>query len=418
MISKKLFLDIGSSTVKAYTLSPTGLKPLTALSIPFKQDFDSRKGISPLNKDKLFKFINQLQEQNPRASIKIFATAVFRKLSPRARLAFGDEFFQKTRLYFNIIDQTLENYYLELALTGKYRLDQPALFINIGGGSTELVVVRAGKTVKRVNLDLGVGAILSNFPQINQPASGISLSDILRFSKKLLPPLPQKTKIAFYTGGELTYMRLAGYRLRPNKLFKDADHPFIIKYQDFSAGNKNIFEKITLNQLELLMPENPGWMRGARACSAIAQAICRQYQIQTIIPSDSNLVHGAVRREFRKAVISGSFRKHLKEILSLKKKFEKNGVKVLSPRFEQAKNPGQEFVVFTGEEHLSPLALERHHLNSIAKSDVLIVCDPQGYVGASALLEIGFAQALRKKVIFTQKPQEFMLNTLPAQIGL
>jgi len=67
---------------------------------------------------------------------------------------------------------------------------------------------------------------------------------------------------------------------------------------------------------------------------------------------------------------------------------------------------------------MSPLELERHHLSSIANSDALIVCDPEGYVGASALIEIGFANALGKRIIFTEKPEEFMLNTLPADVNL
>lgn len=94
------------------------------------------------------------------------------------------------------------------------------------------------------------------------------------------------------------------------------------------------------------------------------------------------------------------------------------GVKVLSPRFIEPKNPGEEFVVFRGEENLSPLELERYHLNSIINSDTLIICDPDGYVGASTLLEIGFTQSLGKRIIFTEKPQEFVLNNLPAEFGL
>jgi CheY-like chemotaxis protein len=102
---------------------------------------------------------------------------------------------------------------------------------------------------------------------------------------------------------------------------------------------------------------------------------------------------------------------------TLKKELEAKGIAILSPRFEEPKNPGEEFVVFSGEEGISPLQLERHHLNSITKSDALMVCDPQGYVGASALIEIGFAHALNKRVIYTEKPQEFMLNTLPGETG-
>ena len=166
------------------------------------------------------------------------------------------------------------------------------------------------------------------------------------------------------------------------------------------------------------MPENPKWMHGARACSAIAQAICQKYQVHTIIPSNSNIVNGAVRQEFRCVTISGSFRKHLEYILRIKEKLETQGIKVLSPRFTEPKNPGERFVIFTGEEGLSPLEIERHHLKSISKSDALIVCDPEGYIGASALLEIGLANAIDKRVIFLEKPEEFMLNIIPREVGL
>lgn len=192
----------------------------------------------------------------------------------------------------------------------------------------------------------------------------------------------------------------------------------MITIDDYKIKNKEIFEKITLKELEDLMPDNPKWMHGARAFSAISQAICEKYGILKIIPSDSNLINGVIRQEFRYVTLSGSFRKHLDYILKIKKELETSGVKVLSPRFIEPKNPGEEFVIFSGEEGLSPLELERYHLNSIINSDALIVCDPDGYVGASALLEIGFAQSLGKRIIFTEKPQEFILNNLPAEFGL
>ena len=213
-------------------------------------------------------------------------------------------------------------------------------------------------------------------------------------------------------------MQLAQYLLEQNSLFSDPDHPSIIKLSSFVKKNKDIFTKTSLSELEQLMPENPKWMHGARACSALAQAICQHYGIQRIIPSNSNLVNGVVRQEFRYVTISGSFRRHLKYILEIKKRLEKRGTIVLSPRFSRPKNPREEFVVFHGEEGLSPLQLERYHLDSIAKSDALIVCDPNGYIEASALIEIGYANALGKRIIFTEEPEEFMLNKLPREVGL
>ena len=415
---EKILVDVGSSTVKVCLSSQRGIEPLVQRSIPFKKGFDPEGGITESAKKELFEFINSIKEQNKNIPVKVYATAVFRKLDRKAQISLIDEFFQRTGVYFNIIDQDLENFYLEMGLVGKCSLKEPVLLISIGGGSTELVVMYGKEAVERKNIDLGVGTINTEFSGINNPVSAARIKDVVMFVKRRLPCLSNQVKVAFYTGGELTYMQLAGYPLEENGLFEDGDHPFTISTGVFAKRNEEIFEKVKLNELEALIPENPTWMHGARGCSAIAQAICEKYGIKTIVPSNSNIVHGVARQEFRYVTISGSFRKHLDYILEVKKELESTGVGVLSPRFIEPKNPGEEFVVFTGEEGLSPLELERHHLDSISKSDALVVCDPAGYVGASALIEIGCANALGKRIIFAEEPEEFMLKILPAETGL
>jgi len=51
-----------------------------------------------------------------------------------------------------------------LALVGKCNLNEPVLLINIGGGSTELVIMYGKEAIGRLNLDFGVGKILFDFP--------------------------------------------------------------------------------------------------------------------------------------------------------------------------------------------------------------------------------------------------------------
>lgn len=417
-MKNKILIDIDSSTIKVYKSDQMGINLLVQRSISFKDGFDPEGGISVSSKKELFELLDSVKEENKECQIKTYATGIFRNLINETRVSFIDECFTRTGLFFNIISHDLENFYLEMALVGKCLLNEPILLINIGGGSTELVVMYGKEAVERKNINLGVGMVITRFPSINEDISKVSLQEVVNFVKENIPDLSNKVKIAFYTGGELNYMQLANYPLKLNKLFIDNDHPFLISADDFSKRNEDIFEKVSLKELESLIPNDPKWMHGARGCSAIAQAICEKYQIKTIIPSNSNIINGVVRQEFRYVTISGSFRKHLDYILDIKGTLEDQGTKVLSPRFTEPKNPGEKFVVFTGEEGLSPLELERHHLSSISKSDALIVCDPEGYVGASALIEIGFANAIGKKVVFVEKPEEFMLNTLPAEIGL
>ncbi|GIW65492.1 MAG: hypothetical protein KatS3mg094_011 [Candidatus Parcubacteria bacterium] len=415
---KKILLDIGSSTIKVYKYEENKLEQLLQRTIFFKDGFDPEGGISENNKRELLELLYSIKESNHDAKIKIYTTGIFRNLASKTKRNFIDEIFLKTGLYFNIISHELENFYLEKALVGKCNLNEPLLLVNIGGGTTELVVMYGEEAIERKNIELGVGKILNEFPEINKSTSEIKIEELIEQFKEILPPIENKPKIAFLSGGELTYMKVANYPLKKNNLFDDEDHPYLISFEDYKLKNKEVFEKIKLEELENMMPENPKWMHGARPFSALAQAICEKYNIQIIIPSDSNLINGVIRQEFRYVTISGSFRKHLDYILKIKKELENNGVHILSPRFEEPKNPGEEFVIFTGEENLSPLELERYHLDSIENSDALIVCDPNGYVGAYDLLEIGYAHSLGKIIIFTEKPKEFILNQLPHEVGL
>lgn len=414
----KILIDIGSSTIKVHKYATRRLELLVQRTIPFKEGFDPEGGISSSTKKELFELIESIKEKNAEDLIKIYATGIFRKLANETRVLFIDEFFLRTGLFFNIISQDLESFYLEMALIGKCSLNEPILLINIGGGSTELVVMYGKEAIERKNVDLGVGTINSRFLNINKTYAEVNLEEVVGFVNGTLPVLENRPRFALLSGNELTYMQLAGYKLSKNTIFQDLDHPSLISIKNFYERNRDIFSKITLAKLEALMSDNPKWMHGARGHSAIVQAICDKYGIETIIPSNSNILNGVVRQEFRYVTVSGSFRKHLDYILKIKKELEQQGTQVLSPRFTEPKNPGEKFVVFIGEEGLSPLELERHHLKSISESDALIVCDPEGYVGASALVEIGYAIALGKRIIFVEKPKEFKLQTLPAEIGL
>lgn len=416
--NKKVLIDVGSSSIKVYIKEEQELKLAEVKTINLKEGFDPVDGLSSNSKKKLIDFIKSIQKKYPKSLIKIYATALYRKLEPSARKSFVDQFFQSTGLYFNIISHDLENFYLETALLEKCDLKEPILLINIGGGSTELVVAKEKQALKRVNINIGVGTILAEFKEINDSISQISLDKIVDFVDKFLPKDVGESAVAFYTGGELSYMQLAGYELESNYLFADKNHPQIISFKNFARKNLEIYNKITLQELEDLMPANPTWMHGARACSGLAQAVCAKYKVKTIIPSDANLIDGVARREFRSVVISGSFRKHLEYIKTIKKQMESEGIAVLSPRFTKATNSQEESVLFEGEEGRSPLEQERLHLKAIEKADALIVANPGGYVGASAMLEIGYAYELGKRIIFVEEPEEFIFNTLPAEVGI
>jgi hypothetical protein len=298
IIASVILVDIGSSTFKVYRFHAAELKLLYTRTLPLKDQFDPDQGLSVLAQQSLFAAVAEIKNQYPQTPVYCYGTALFRKLSPAAQIHFLKEFTSHTGFAINILGQDMENAYLESALLGKFNPPYPVAFINIGGGSTEIAVVQNHIAVKRINIGIGVGTVNSQFPELNHQISGISLPTVTEYIRSQLPDLEDSVAAAFYVGGELTYMRLLKYPLIPNHLFSDPDHPSIISLKDFTGKNAAVFTAITLTDLESFMPDNPLWMHGARGCSAFAQAICEKYDIQTIIPSDSNLINGIVQRDF------------------------------------------------------------------------------------------------------------------------
>ncbi len=87
----------------------------------------------------------------------------------------------------------------------------------------------------------------------------------------------------------------------------------------------------------------------------------------------------------------------------MSKVFESLGVDVLSPKISTIINPGEEFAILETDDTDDPKVLEQRHLDAIAAADALYLYDPDGYVGASSAMELGWAMALGKPV-FCKEP--------------
>jgi len=90
--------------------------------------------------------------------------------------------------------------------------------------------------------------------------------------------------------GELKFQKLVKYHLKPNAIFHDGIHEFMLSYQEFARKNKELLEEVKLEHLYLVMPSNKKWMDRAKAGGILAQAIFKKANIESIIPSDLNII--------------------------------------------------------------------------------------------------------------------------------
>lgn len=107
--------------------------------------------------------------------------------------------------------------------------------------------------------------------------------------------------------------------------------------------------------------------------------------------------HGAPR-----VVVCGSFRRNVPQLRQEFEALRGLGCDVLSPRNVDVVDEHDGFVFMEGELRETPETLERRHLDAIECADFVWLHAPEGYVGLSAALEVGFAFAAGVPV-FTPK---------------
>lgn len=92
-------------------------------------------------------------------------------------------------------------------------------------------------------------------------------------------------------------------------------------------------------------------------------------------------------------VIIGSFRKHFREIIELKKELEKLQIKILSPKDCSIINPDDEFVIFQSDVTSDQKILQDVVFSKIRYSTFVILANFNDYIGRAATLEMGYAIA-------------------------
>lgn len=97
-------------------------------------------------------------------------------------------------------------------------------------------------------------------------------------------------------------------------------------------------------------------------------------------------------------VISGSFRKHLKEIVMLKLLLQEENISVLSPAGDIAVNPDEEFIILDSDPVENPELLQSSIFAKMRQSTFLVLANFEGYIGKAAALEIGYAVGIGIKV--------------------
>ena len=110
------------------------------------------------------------------------------------------------------------------------------------------------------------------------------------------------------------------------------------------------------------------------------------------------------------ATVSGSFHRHMGAITAAVHELAALSVRVLSPADPRIVAYQGEFLFVASDPIRSVRLVQDRHLESIRAADFLWLVCPDGHVGQSASMEIGYAAAIGVPILATQAPSDLTLR--------
>jgi hypothetical protein len=111
-----------------------------------------------------------------------------------------------------------------------------------------------------------------------------------------------------------------------------------------------------------------------------------------------------------KVAVSGSFHRHMQAITAAVHELAALSVRVLSPADPRVVAHQGEFLFVASDRVTSVRLVQDRHLESIRAANFLWLVCPDGYVGQSASMEIGFAAAMGVPIFAVQQPADLTLR--------
>jgi NTP pyrophosphatase (non-canonical NTP hydrolase) len=111
-------------------------------------------------------------------------------------------------------------------------------------------------------------------------------------------------------------------------------------------------------------------------------------------------------------VICGSFRRDPAGLRRDYLALQEAGYSVLSPLDLEFVREVDGFVYTRGDEGRTSFDVEQAHLGAMRRADLVWLHCPDGYVGRSAAMELGFARALGIRIFAAQRPEDVTLADL------
>src|ERR1041385_5815579 len=111
-----------------------------------------------------------------------------------------------------------------------------------------------------------------------------------------------------------------------------------------------------------------------------------------------------------RVTVSGSFHRHMNAISDVVRELTDLGAQVISPANPQVVDHEGDFLFVASDRTRSVRMVQDRHLEAIRSSDFLWLVTPDGYVGQSASMGLGFAVANNVPIVGLHLPTDLTLR--------
>ena len=235
---EKIVVEVGSTCTKVDLYDGNEIKHIKTVPIEFKKNYKENNKLKKEDVEHLIRLVNEIEKKE---DIFVCGTSIFRDLSLEDKEAFLNEFYDKTKVKFNIISQEKENIYTVNGAT-KY-VDEALVFVG-GGGSTEISYFKNNKIECMSNNKFGVIDVLNIYPDLAENFAKTNLKEIMKYIGEKIDVPNIKTDILILAGGGHEYFaRESGIRFEKNTLYSDPNETIMMSIEQRIEDTKKYYTK-------------------------------------------------------------------------------------------------------------------------------------------------------------------------------
>jgi exopolyphosphatase/guanosine-5'-triphosphate,3'-diphosphate pyrophosphatase len=286
-------IDMGTQSIKHYIFDvDTNTKKLLHYKRYSEANLGQSEVIEPEAFERNLKILDEclkINRDQKVSRLQVLGTEILRKAENAKDFTRAVE--KATGSEVQIISQDLEAQYLYEGFINIIP-DESYTFaaVNIGGGSTEVVVGNKHHLIDFQKLPFGVKFLKKSF----QNGDDMNWNDVDLYLEKEIV-LRQRAKNIFVTG-VLDYISTVGHHLgfefEQNDL---SNHPIkftLATYTHFLEVLRNT----PIEDQKMLYPKDPGYADNFATGQSVYVAIARKLSSETIIPSDNDLTDGVIHQ--------------------------------------------------------------------------------------------------------------------------